>query len=72
MFDGQYPGAGSATLSFVTLFAIAEAIGNVRNELLNATDKHIFFVVFHGVSSSYLNRFVVLSVITVKFLYVSS
>jgi len=52
MFDGQYPGAGSATLSFITLFAVAEAIGKVRNKLLAATDKHILFVIFHGVSSS--------------------
>jgi len=50
MFDGQYPGAGSATLSFITLFAIAEAIGRVRNELLEQTNKHILLVIFHGVS----------------------
>ena len=50
MFDGQYPGAGSATLSFITLFAVAEAIGRVRNELLAATNKHIMLVIFHGVS----------------------
>jgi len=61
MFDGQYPGAGSATLSFITLFAIAEAVGKVRNELLDATNKHIFFVVFHGVSSSYVQRVVVVN-----------
>ena len=59
MFDGQYPGAGSATLSFITLFAVAEALGKVRNELLNATDKHILLVIFHGVSSSFLDCFVV-------------
>jgi len=52
MFDGQYPGAGSATLSFITLFAVAEAIGRVRNELLAATDKHVMFVIFHGVSGA--------------------
>jgi len=50
MFDGQYPGAESATLSFITLFAIAEAVGKVRKELLESTNKHILFVVFHGVS----------------------
>jgi len=55
MFDGQYPGADSATLSFITLFAIAEAVGKVRKELLDATNKHVLFVVFHGVSSSYLH-----------------
>ena len=57
MFDGQYPGAGSATLSFLTLFAVAEAIGKVRNELLSVPNYHIFFVVFHGVSLSYLSCF---------------
>ena len=55
MFDGQYPGAESATLSFITLFAVAEAVGKVRKELLDATNKHIFFVVFHGVSLTYLD-----------------
>jgi len=59
MFYGQYPGADSAALSFITLFAIAEAVGKVREDLLNATNKHILFVVFHGVSSSYFYSFIV-------------
>jgi len=64
MFDGQYSGAESATLSFVTLFAIAEAVGKVRKELLDATNKHILFVIFHGVSLSYFDHFVVFIVLT--------
>ena len=64
MFDGQYPGAESATLSFVTLFAIAEAVGKVRKELLDATNKHILFVIFHGVSLSYFDHFVVFILLT--------
>jgi len=63
MFDGQYPGVGSATLSYITLFAVAEAFGRVRSELLSATNKHVMFVIFHGVSASVLHfyHFVVVS-----------
>lgn len=54
MFDGVYPGADSATLSFIAVFAVAEAIGRVRRELLNAANKHIMLVIFHGVRSPLL------------------
>jgi nicastrin len=54
MFDGQYPGVDSAALSFVTVFAIAEALGRVKEELLNATDRHIMLVLFHGEAFDYI------------------
>ena len=60
MFDGQYPGADSATFSFITLFAVAEALGKVKHQLLKETNKHIFLVIFHGVSLLLLSSFVVI------------
>jgi len=56
MYDGQYPGADTATLSFITLFAVAEALGRVRQDL-NSTNKHVLLVVFHGVRQSSLTLF---------------
>jgi hypothetical protein len=48
LFDHFSPGFGSAVTSYVTLFAIADAIGRVKAQL-NSSDTHVLFVLFHGV-----------------------
>ena len=50
MFDDLSPGFESAVVSWVTLFAIAEAVGKVKDHL-NSSDTHVLFVLFHGVSA---------------------
>lgn len=50
MFDKIYPGADSAMLGFVALFAISEAIGKARADLAEAvSQKPVMFILFDGV-----------------------
>jgi nicastrin len=55
MFDGQYPGVDSATLGFVAVHAVAEALGKVRDKLsVAAGAKPVLFALFHGEAFDYI------------------
>jgi len=61
MFDNIYPGVDSATLSFVTLHAVAEALGKVKEDLREvAASRPLLFALFHGEAFDYVgsSRFV--------------
>lgn len=55
LFDDKYPGYDSAVLGFVTLHAVAEALGKVRSKLLVAIcDRPVMFALFNGEAFDYI------------------
>ncbi len=50
MFEHMYPAAENTVVGFVTLLAVAEAIGKVRHRMEDPEHKPIMFAFFQGVS----------------------
>lgn len=55
MFDNISPGANSAVSGLVTLMIAAEAINNLKDEIMKSeTEKNVLFVIFQGETWGYI------------------